>query len=140
MIQVESASNESIKSESGAPHQQHSAQTPIERFLQKLSRLELPAKEHFESYLRHKWRLNHKRSTLQGSFASVRLFLEFYGKSGKRDLSEMERADLEAFIEHLQDWRIKDLHGADKAGLPDCLSPFPDGTGSHLRGRPEETD
>jgi integrase/recombinase XerD len=107
MIQVESASNESIKSESGVPPQQHSAQTPIEQFLQKLSRLELPAKEHFESYLRHKWRLNHKRSTLQGSFASVRLFLEFYRKSGKRDLNEMERADLEAFIEHLQDGGLK---------------------------------
>lgn len=107
MIQVESASNESIKSESRAPHGQHSAQTPIERFLQKISRLELPAKEHLESYLRHKWRLNHKRSTLQGSFASVKLFLEFYGKSGKRDLKEMERADLEAFIEHLQDGGLK---------------------------------
>src|SRR5512136_2022613 len=107
MIQVESASNESIKSESGVPYQQHSTQTPIERFLQKLSRLELPAKEHFESYLRHKWRLNHKRSTLQGSFASVRLFLDFYGKSGKRGRKEMERADLEAFIEHLQDGGLK---------------------------------
>lgn len=107
MIQVESASNESNKSESRAPHGQHSAQTPIERFLQKISRLELPAKEHLESYLRHKWRLNHKRSTLQGSFASVKLFLEFYGKSGKRGLKEMERADLEAFIEHLQDGGFK---------------------------------
>src|SRR5512136_2623351 len=103
MIQVESASNESIKSESGVPHQQPSTQTPIERFLQKLSRLELPAKEQFERYLRHKWRLNHKPSTLQGSFTSVRLFLDFYGKSGKRELAEMERADLEAFIEHVQD-------------------------------------
>ena len=107
MIQVESASNESIKSESGVPPQQHSAQTPIERFLQKLSRLELPAKEHLESYLRHKWRLNHKRSTLQGSFASIRLFLELYRRSGKKDLSEMERTDLEAFVEHLQDCGLK---------------------------------
>jgi integrase/recombinase XerD len=107
MIQVESASNESIKSGSGVPHQQDFTQTPIERFLQKLSRLELPAKEHFESYLRHKWRLNHKRSTLQGSFASIRLFLELYRRSGKKDLSEMERADLEAFVEHLQDCGLK---------------------------------
>jgi site-specific recombinase XerD len=56
-----------------------------------------------EGYLRHKGRLNHKRSTLQGSLASVKLFLEFYGKSGKSELGEMERADLEAFIEHEQD-------------------------------------
>jgi site-specific recombinase XerD len=107
MIQVESASNESIKSESGVPRRQHPAQPPIDRFLQKLSRLDLPAKEHFESYLRHKWRLNHKPSTLQGSFASVRLFLELYGKSGKRDLSEAAQADLEAFIEHVQDRGLK---------------------------------
>ena len=107
MIQAESASNESIKSESGVPQQQDSTQTAIEKFLQKLSRLELSAKEHFESYLRHKWRLNHKRSTLQGSFASIRLFLELYRRSGKKDLSEMERADLEAFIEHLQDRGLK---------------------------------
>ena len=103
MTQVQPATNESVKNESAVAHQQHLAQTLIDRILQKLSSFELPAKEHFERYLRHKWRLNHKPSTLQGSFTSVRLFLEFYGKSGKRDLSEMERADLEGFIEHVQD-------------------------------------
>jgi len=94
-------------SETAVPRQQHSPQTAIDRFLKKLSHLELPAKEHFESYLRHKWRLNHKRSTLQGSFAAVKLFLGLYGKSGKKDLKEMERADLEAFIEHVQDCGLK---------------------------------
>ncbi len=107
MIQAELGSNESVKNESAFPHQQHPAKSPIERFLEKLSRLELPAKEHFESYMRHKWRLNHKRSTLQSSFASVRLFLELYGKSGKRDLKEIERTDLEAFIEYVQDCGFK---------------------------------
>jgi len=107
MTQVQPAISESIRSEIAGPHWQHPAQAPIDWFLQKLSPLELPAKEHFESYLRHKWRLNHKPSTLQGSFASVRLFLELYGKSGKRDLSEAEPADLEAFIEHVQDRGLK---------------------------------
>jgi integrase/recombinase XerD len=107
MTQVQPATIESVRSETAGPHRLHPAQTPIDRFLQKLCQLDLPAKEHFESYLRHKWRLNHKPSTLQGSFASVRLFLELYGKSGKRDLSEMERADLEAFIEHVQDTGLK---------------------------------
>jgi site-specific recombinase XerD len=65
--------------------------------------MELPAKEHFERYMRHKWRLNHKPKTLSSSFTSVMLFLGFYGKSGKRELEEMERVDLEAFIEHEQD-------------------------------------
>jgi len=103
MTQVQPSTNESVKNESAVPHQQHLARTLIDRILQKLSSIELPAKEHFERYLRHRWRLNHKPSTLQGSFTSVRLFLEFYGKSGKRDLSEMERADLEGFIEYVQD-------------------------------------
>src|SRR4030067_1381773 len=53
--------------------------------------------------MRHKWRLNHKPSTLSGSFNSVRLFLDFYGKSGKREIEEIERVDLEGFIEHEQD-------------------------------------
>jgi integrase/recombinase XerD len=65
--------------------------------------MELPAKEHFERYLRHKWRLNHKPKTLASSFTSVMLFLDFCGKSGKRDLEEIERVDLEGFIEHEQD-------------------------------------
>ncbi len=107
MTQVQPAISESIKSGSTVPHQQHPALTPIDRFLKKLSHLELPAKEHFESYLRHKWRLNDKRSTLQGSFAAVKLFLELYGRSGKRELKEIERADLEAFIETIQDTGLK---------------------------------
>jgi integrase/recombinase XerD len=103
MTQVQPATHESVKSESAVPYQQHLAQTSIDQILQKLSPMELPAKEHFERYLRHKWRLNHKARTLQSSFTSVWFFLDFYAKSGKRDLEEMERADLEGFIEHEQD-------------------------------------
>jgi len=107
MTQVQPATIESIKNEPALAHPQHPAQNPIEHFLRKLSHLDLPAKEHFESYLRHKWRLNHKRRTLLSSFASVRLFLDLYGRSGKRDLKEMERVDLETFIEHMQDAGLK---------------------------------
>jgi len=107
MTQVQPTIYESVRSGREVFCQQPLAQTPIDGILQKLFRMELPAQEHFERYMRHKWRLNHKPSTLQGSFTSVKLFLEFYGKSGKRDLEEMERADLEAFIEHLQDGGLK---------------------------------
>jgi site-specific recombinase XerD len=69
--------------------------------------MELPAKEHFECYMRHKWRLNHKPRTLQSSFTCVMLFLDFYGKSGKKDIKEIERGDLEAFVEHEQDRGIR---------------------------------
>ncbi len=103
MTQVQTTTNESIHSKSAGAHEQHQTQTRIDQLLQKLARLELPAKEHFERYLRHKWRLNHKPRTLQSSFTSVRFFLDFCGKSGKRDLQEIERTDLEAFIESEQD-------------------------------------
>ena len=102
MTQVQPTSNESVKSESAVLRHQPLVQTPIDHILQRLSRMELPAKEHFERYLRHKWLLNHKPRTLQNSFTSVMLFLDFCGKSGKRDLEEIERVDLEAFVEHEQ--------------------------------------
>jgi integrase/recombinase XerD len=107
MTKVQPITNESVKSESEVLREQHLAQTPIDHILQKLSRMELPAKEHFECYMRHKWRLNHKPRTLQSSFTSVMLFLGFYRKSGKRDIEEIERVDLEGFIEHEQDRGIR---------------------------------
>jgi len=107
MTKVQPITNESVKSESEVLREQHLAQTPIDHILQKLSRMELPAKEHFECYMRHKWRLNHKPRTLQSSFTSVMLFLGFYRESGKRDIEEIERVDLEGFIEHEQDRGIR---------------------------------
>jgi site-specific recombinase XerD len=75
----------------------------LDRVLERLSPLELPAKDRFERYLRHKWRMNHKSKTIEGSFTSVMLFLTFYGTSGKSHITEIERSDVEAFIEHEQD-------------------------------------
>lgn len=103
MTEVEPITSESIQSGSEVVREQPLSSTPIERILQKLSCMELPAKDHLERYMRHKWRLNHKPRTLASSFTSVVLLLDFYGKSGKRELGEMERADLEAFIEQEQD-------------------------------------
>jgi len=94
---------ESIQSECEVLREQHPEPTPIDHILQRLSHKELPAKEHFERYMRHKWRLNHKPRTLASSFTSVMLFLDFYGKLGKREIEKIERVDLEAFIEHEQD-------------------------------------
>jgi site-specific recombinase XerD len=107
MTKGQPITNESVKSESEEPREQPLSPTPIDRILQKLSCMELPAKEHLEHYMRHKVRLNHKPRTLHSSFTSVVLFLDFYGKLGKRELGEMERVDLEAFIEHEQDRGIR---------------------------------
>jgi site-specific recombinase XerD len=103
MTQVEPNTNESIRSESDVLREQPLSPTPIDRILQKLSCMELPAKEHLERYMRHKWRLNHKPRTLASSFTSVMLFLEFCGKLGKSAIEQIERVDLEGFIEHEQD-------------------------------------
>jgi len=75
----------------------------IDQVLGRLSVMELPAKEHFENYLRHKWRVNRKPKTIEGSFTSNMLFLRFYGGLGKTDITQIERSDLEAFIEHEQE-------------------------------------
>jgi integrase/recombinase XerD len=76
--------------------------TPLDRVLERLRSLDLPAKEYFERYMRYKWRANHKPKTLEGSFTSIMLFLQFYGASGKSDIAQLERSDLEAFIEYEQ--------------------------------------
>jgi len=81
--------------------------TFIAHILQRLATLDLPEKDHFENYLRYKWRSNHKPSTIEGAFASIVFFLAFYEKSGKRELRDIERVDLEAFIEHEQDRGLK---------------------------------
>jgi len=103
MTQGQPITNELVKNEGELLREQPLSATSIDRILQKFSCMELPAKEHFECYLRHKWRLNHKPRTLASSFTSVMLFLDFYGKSGKREIEKIERVDLEAFVEHEQD-------------------------------------
>jgi len=86
-------------------------QTPVTSFidgvLQKLSAMELPGTEHVESYMRYKWRMNHRPNTIRASLLSVRSFLTFYCASGKRNLHEITSDDLEAFVEHEQDRGLK---------------------------------
>ena len=99
MAQAKPASNQSDSSKFEAVRER----TPIDHILKRLAPLDLPSKDHFESYMRHKWRVNHKPRTLRSSFTSIMLFLESYGASGKSDITELERSDIEAFIEHEQD-------------------------------------
>jgi len=103
MTQGQPITNESVKSKCEFLREQHPEQTPIDHILQRFSRIEVPAKEHFERYMRHKWRINHKPRTLASSFTSVMFFLDFCGKSGKSDIQQIERVDLEGFIEYEQD-------------------------------------
>jgi integrase/recombinase XerD len=103
MTNVEPISSESIETGKNELSEPSLSPTPIDRILQKLCHIELPAKEHLERYMRHKWRLNHKPRTLASSFTSVMLFLDFYAKLGKSKIERIEWVDLEGFIEHEQD-------------------------------------
>ena len=107
MIQARPIINRLRGSEIEAVNYQGIADTPIDRILQKTSTMEFPGKEACESYMRHKWRMNHKPSTLKGSFHTVSSFLTFYAGLGKSQLRDIVSDDLEAFIEHEQDRGLK---------------------------------
>lgn len=96
-----------IISDIEAENQQTAVESPIDHILQRISKLDLPGREHIESYMRHKWRMNHKPSTLKGSFHAVRSFLTFYSSLDKSQLQDIVYDDLEAFIEHEQDRGLK---------------------------------
>ena len=107
MIQARPIISSPHSSEIEAVNYQTVAYSPIDRILQKISKMELPEREHFESYMRHKWRMNHKPSTLLNSFHAVSSFLTFYSGLGKSQLQDIMRDDVEAFIEHEQDRGLK---------------------------------
>ncbi len=83
------------------------ASSYIDRILQKISAMEFPGKEACESYMRHKWRMNHKPSTLESSLHAVSSFLTFYASIGKSQLQDVVSDDLERFVEHEQDRGLK---------------------------------
>jgi len=64
-------------------NQRTAVESPIDRILQKISRLDLPDRGHFESYMRHKWRMNHKPSTLKGQFPRCEFLSHFLCRSGE---------------------------------------------------------
>lgn len=102
MIQV--SSNLAAISSISQPLKQN---TPIDRIVRKIYEVEIPGTEYFERYMRHKWRMNHKPSTLEGSFHAVKSFLTFYGRLGKSQLQEIISDDVESFVEHMQDHGFK---------------------------------
>jgi len=107
MIQARPINSRPHNSEIEAVNYEGIADTPIDRILRKITKMDLPTKEHIESYMRHKWRMNHKRSTLKSSFHAVSSFLTFYAGLGKKQLKDIVSDDLEAFIEHEQDRGLK---------------------------------
>lgn len=79
----------------------------LKRILDKISRSDLPWREHFAQYIHHKYRQNCRPNTLRLADTSLTQFLSFYRKLGKQHLEQISREDIEAFVEHEQDRGLK---------------------------------
>jgi integrase/recombinase XerD len=92
-----------IVSDIEAAHKKTALDSPIDRIVKKIYKLEIAGREQLESYMRQKWRMNRTPSTLKGSFHAVSSFLIFYAGRGKSQLQDVVSGDIEAFVEHEQD-------------------------------------
>ena len=63
MIQARPIISSPHSSEIEAENYHYLAYSPINRILQRISKLEVLGIGHIECYMRHKWRMNHKPST-----------------------------------------------------------------------------
>ena len=79
----------------------------LDDVLSKLSAIGIEGNEHIEEYLRYQYRRHFQASTIRGSYSSLSVFLKFIKKTGKGGIREIERGDLEAFVEHEQDRGMK---------------------------------
>jgi site-specific recombinase XerD len=75
--------------------------------LKRLSVLQLDAKGYVEEYLCHQYRSHFQASTIRNTYAGLVLYLGFIKEKGKAGIEEVDRWDLEAFVEHEQDRGLK---------------------------------
>jgi integrase/recombinase XerD len=88
----------------------------LDRLLDKLSQKDIVGLDAAREYLRHKYRQNCKANTLKNDFTTVTLFLSYLTKCGRSELSQISRADLEAFVEHEQDRGLKIVSVSNRLG------------------------
>ena len=67
----------------------------LEGILDRISRTDLPGREHFIQYLHEKYRRNCRPNTIRLAATSLTQFLSFCCKEGKRHLEQMSREDIE---------------------------------------------
>jgi hypothetical protein len=75
-----------------------SRQQVLERILDKVAEQDFVGQRYVEQYLRHKYRRNCKSNTLKQAATSLMQFLSFFGKTGKEQLEQLNREDIEAFV------------------------------------------
>ena len=79
----------------------------LEHTLKKLSNPEVIGKDYVEGYLRHQYRSYFQASTLRNTCSNLVPFLRFIKGRGKVVIEEVDKCDLEGFIEHEQDRGLK---------------------------------
>jgi site-specific recombinase XerD len=79
----------------------------LKRLLENISTPNLVGKSYVEKYLRDQYRRNCRPNTLRLTATSLTLFLSFFRQIGKTHLNQMQKQDIEAFVEHEQDRGLK---------------------------------
>ena len=74
----------------------------FDRILQRLAGQDLPGSEHAVNYMRYIFRRNYKQATLENFDTGIRFFLTMLKKTG-RELADITKSDIEAFVENEQD-------------------------------------
>lgn len=87
-------------------------QTPERRralnhLLNALATVGFPGKDQFDAYMHHKYRRNCSVNTLRLTSSSLSQFLLFFQATGKSVLEQLDRQDIEAFVEFEQDRGVK---------------------------------
>jgi len=82
-------------------------QQVLKRLLENISAHNLVGKAFAEQYLRDQYRRNCRPNTLRLTATSLTLFLSFLHQLGKTHLEQIQRQDIEAFVEHEQDRGLK---------------------------------
>jgi len=86
---------------------EHRAPPKIYHYIGKLLEQDLPGKRDVEEYFRHQYIRNCRPNTIKNIYGVLVPFLVFIKGVGKCCLKEVNRDDVEAFIEHEQDRGLK---------------------------------
>src|SRR5210317_483621 len=82
-------------------------QQVLKRLLENISAQNLVGKSYVDKYLRDQYRRNCRPNTLRLAATSLTLFLSFLHQLAKTHLDQIQRQDIEAFVEHEQDRGLK---------------------------------
>ena len=77
------------------------------QWVDRLALGDLPGREHLEHYLLSMVRRNFRRLTILHALGTLKLFLAFVRDTGKDHLEQVNKRDLEAFVEREQDQGLR---------------------------------